>query len=274
MKPHDRTLSHGHVRVVDVGAGPTIVLVHGLGGSWQNWAANVCGLAQRHRVIALDLPGFGASEPYAGTVSMGQYVATLVELLDDLGVEQATFVGNSMGGLLTIETAVRHPDRVEAAVLVCSGGMPLTSVRHRLITIPQVRLINRLLRLNLSRWAVRRSRRVRLLLGGRVFHDSSSIQPELLNAALAGLSAPGFVAAAVAGAEYDARISGPDVGCPTLVIWGADDPLLPVSMGRELHRLIVDSTFEVWEQTGHCPMLEHPRRFDDRVAAFVEQHQA
>ncbi|WP_162261024.1 MULTISPECIES: alpha/beta fold hydrolase [unclassified Nocardioides] len=271
MSPHDRRLRHGRVRVVDVGAGPPLVLLHGLGGTWRNWEANIPALARRHRVIAPDLPGFGDSEPYAGRVDAARYVETVVELLDQLDVGTATFVGNSMGGLITMEVAVRHPERVDATVLVCSGGLPLTSARHRLLTLPQARMMNRFLRLHAVRWVVRRSERVRLLLGGRVFHDARSVPPELLGVALRGLAGVGFDAALAAGAGYDARLRAPAIACPTLLLWGREDPLLPVAMGHELHRLIPGSSLEVWDDTGHCPMLEHPARFDERVTAFGEQ---
>jgi pimeloyl-ACP methyl ester carboxylesterase len=265
----DRRLRHGRVRFVELGDGPPLVLLHGLGGNWRNWQANLPALAQRHRVIALDLPGFGGSEPYPGAVTVARYVDTVVELLDQLQIPRATFVGNSMGGLLTIETAVRHPDRVNAAILVCSGGIPLTSLRHRLVTIPQARAVNRVLRLRLSRRAVNQSHLVRLLLGGQIFHDPGTIPPDLLAVALNGLGAPGFGPALAAAAGYDARLRAPAVGCPTLQLWGRQDPLLPLAMGEELHRRIPGSRLEVWDETGHCPMLENPARFDELVTTFV-----
>ena len=274
MTARDVLLSHGRLRVVDVGSGPVLVLLHGLGGTWRNWQANLSALAEHHRVVAMDLPGFGDSELYPGPVTVTRYVETVVELLDRLGIDHATFVGNSMGGLLTIEMAVRHADRVSAAVLVCSGGIPLTSLQHRLVTIPQARAMNHLMRLRLSRWLVRRSQRVRIFLGARVFHDPRTVPPNLLAAALDGLSAAGFGPAADTAARYDARLSAPAVACPTLVLWGADDPLLPVAMGRQIRRLIPGSELEVWERTGHCPMLEHPARFDERVLSFAAQEQA
>jgi hypothetical protein len=105
----EANLSHGPIQFVDEGHGPALLLIHGLGGNWQNWQANLDGLARCYRVIAPDLPGFGRSEPYRGDVTMTRYADTIVEFLDVLGIEQITFVGNSMGGLLSIEAAVRPP---------------------------------------------------------------------------------------------------------------------------------------------------------------------
>jgi pimeloyl-ACP methyl ester carboxylesterase len=128
-----------HIEYVDQGSGPVLLLVHGLGGNLQSWLANIPTLSARHRVIALDLPGFGRSDPLTAGVTMASYADVAIELLDRLGVASATFVGNSMGGLLTIEAAARHPDRVDAAVLACSGGIPLTTWRHRLVILPAQR---------------------------------------------------------------------------------------------------------------------------------------
>jgi pimeloyl-ACP methyl ester carboxylesterase len=274
MIARDHHLSHGCVRVVDMGEGPPLVLLHGLGGTWRNWAYNLPGLSKRHRVIAFDLPGFGASVPYAGSVTMERYVDTIVELLDRLGIERATFAGNSMGGLLTIETAVRHPDRVHAAILVNSGGLPLTSRRHRFVTIPQARVFHMLMRSRRVR-GVATSSWGRRILGRQLVHDPQAIAPAALIHALTGLGAPGFAPALKAGTRYDARVRAPRVGCPTLVLWGREDRLLPVSTGEQLHRLIPGSELVVWDATGHCPMLEHPLRFETLMATFTtrqEQH--
>jgi pimeloyl-ACP methyl ester carboxylesterase len=273
MNERDHLLAHGRVRVVDIGDGPPLVLIHGLGGNWRNWLANLPALAQRHRVIALDLPGFGRSEAYADGVTMERYADTVVELLDLLGVEQATFVGNSMGGLLTIETAARHPDRVNAAILVSSGGIPLTSLRHRVITIPQSRAVNGLLRRRYARRAMAIPQ-VRHLIGSRIVHDPGKMPARLLSVALNGLGAPGFGTALDAALTYDARIRAPAVACPTTVLWGREDRLLPLALGEELQLLIPDSRLVVWDAIGHCPMLEDPARFDELVTAFVAETRA
>ncbi len=274
MIEHDRTLSHGLVRVVVLGTGPPLLLIHGLGGTWRNWEANIRPLAANHRVITLDLPGFGMSAPYVGTVSVHRYVDTIVELLDDLSVDRAVLVGNSLGGLLTIETTARHPERVAAVVLVDSGGIPLTSLKERLWTLPGSHLLNRLLRRDRIRRAVGSSQGLRNIISKQIFHDPSKIPLDLLPGLVQGLGAPGFSAALAAGHTYDARQRAPQITCPAMVLWGREDPLLPVSMGHELHNLIPQSHFEVWERTGHCPMLEDAHRFNALVSAFVQDHWA
>ena len=265
-------LGHGTVRFVDRGAGAVLLLVHGLGGNWQNWLANVDGLAARYRVIAPDLPGFGASQRYRGAVTMTRYADTLIELLDVLGVEAATFVGNSMGGLLSIEAAVRHPGRVRAALLVCSGGIPLTTLRHRAVLLPGSLALNTALRRPEIRRAALSQPMVRRAIAARIVHQPHHIDVAHLRDALDGLGAQGFQTALRAGLRYDAHTRAPQVRCPTLILWGRRDRLLPLWMGEQLHSLIEHSSLAVWDDTGHCPMMEQPQRFNTLVDAFARLH--
>ena len=207
-------LRHGTVVHTDVGSGAPVVLVHGLGGNWQNWLANIPALAAHHRVVALDLPGFGHSSGYAGQVTMARYADTLVELLDQLDIPAATLVGNSLGGLLTIEAAVRHPERVTAAVLVCSGGIPLTTLRHRLVLLPLGLAINQTLRPGPLRRALLAQSLTRHAIAAAIVHDPRAIDRRRLIAALDGLGARGFGPALSAGLRYDAHGRAPDVRCP------------------------------------------------------------
>lgn len=260
---------HGHVNYVDQGQGPALLLIHGIGGNWQNWLGTINGLASQHRVIALDLPGFGRSEPLTSGLGVPQYADALIELLDLLAIERATLVGNSMGGALTIEAAARHPDRVAAAVLACSAGIPLTGWRHKAVTIPLGLAVNLTLRHTRVRHAVIGRPRLRRAIASRIVHDARATDQRLLAEALNGLGSASFSAVLRAGAGYDLRPQARRMQCPTLVLWGARDRLLPLPMGEELHRLIDRSQLVVWDDSGHAPMIEHPERFQVLVSEFV-----
>jgi pimeloyl-ACP methyl ester carboxylesterase len=267
----EERLSCGEVRLVEMGTGTPLVLLHGLAGNWQSWLANLSALSAHHRVIAIDLPGFGHSALCTGAITMEGYADTVVELLDRLGIDRATLIGNSMGGLITIEAAARHPERIAAAILVCSGGIPLTGWRHRLVVIPLLLTLHNLLRhVGLRRWALARPWRMRLLAGG-IVHRPREVPAPLLSEALSGLGAPGVTAALRAGLGYDARRRAPRLTCPTLLLWGREDRVVPLWMGEELHALIPHSRLVVWDGVGHCPMLEAPERFDELVESFVAQ---
>ena len=267
----DEQLSHGHVRLLDAGDGPPLLLLHGLGGNWQNWLGNLPGLTDRHRVIAPDLPGFGRSEPFRGAVTVPRLSGAIVELLDRLEVPHATFVGNSMGGLLTIETAAAHPARVAGAVLVCSGGIPLTTPRYRLALLPLVRVLNRGLRFRLVRGGLLGNDLTLRALAATVVSDPARISSQRLRAALSDLGAPGLLPTLRGGRAYDARPRARQVSCPTQILWGREDRLLPLRMGEELHRLIPQSRLTVWDRAGHGPMIEYPERFNELVATFADR---
>src|SRR3954453_20687408 len=115
---------HGsRVNYVEMGSGPPVVLVHGLSGCWQNWLENIPHLARRHRVVALDLAGFGESELPGEEISIPGYGRFLDAFLDEIQVERAALVGNSMGGFIAAETAISHPSRVDKLVLVSAAGL-------------------------------------------------------------------------------------------------------------------------------------------------------
>src|ERR1700691_4160488 len=117
------------VNTIDLGEGPAIVFVHGLSGSWPNWLEQLPVLAQTHRGIAIELPGFGHSPMPNEQITISAYARTLDGLLETLGVSAATVVGNSMGGFVSTELAIASPQRVERLVLVSAAG--ISTYRHR-----------------------------------------------------------------------------------------------------------------------------------------------
>src|SRR3984885_14510777 len=116
-------LSKFRVHFVEAGTGPVVVLLHGSGpgatGS-TNFSPNIGPLSTRFRVIAVDMPGWGESDPQTNETGR-DHVAVLVELLDELGIEKASLVGNSLGGMTSVATAVKHPDRVSSPITM---GVP------------------------------------------------------------------------------------------------------------------------------------------------------
>ena len=115
---HGRPISYRQV-----GSGPVVLLVHGLGATMGVWDDVVDVLAGRCTVITLDLPGHGGSGPPAGDYSLGAYACVLRDLLDALGHERATIVGHSLGGGVAMQFCYQFPERVDRVVLVASGGL-------------------------------------------------------------------------------------------------------------------------------------------------------
>jgi len=117
------TLHGDELAYTDLGAGPPVVLVHGLMSSSKTWTAQVERLAGRHRVVSPDLFGHGESAKPVGDYSLSAHAASLRDLFDAIGVDSGTLVGHSLGGGIVLQFAYLFPDRVDAIVLVSSGGL-------------------------------------------------------------------------------------------------------------------------------------------------------
>jgi pimeloyl-ACP methyl ester carboxylesterase len=266
------------VNVIELGSGPPLLLIHGL-SCWQSWLENISYFARDHRVIAMDLPGFGASQPPAEPISISGYARMLDALCDALGVERAAVVGNSMGGFIGAELAIRFPARVERLCLAPAIGLNMEHVRQERRKSIGNRVENLLffglaLLAVRSELPVRRSGLRKKLLALIVTHPDRLPGALVLHVIRATGRATGFAAALDAITNYPIRDRLGEIVCPTLIIWGAEDRLVPVSDATELEWLIPNSRKLIYDDTGHLPMLERPARFNADVRAFLEQAQA
>lgn len=266
------------VNVLDVNPGsgrPAVVFLHGLAGCWQNWLENLAPLAADHRVIAIDLPGFGESPMPARAISVPGYARIVVELLDELGIDRATIVGNSMGGFVGCEIAIRYPQRVERLVLVAGAGLSLRHMRHERRRGPRARLEN-LLFFGLGRLArhtdlVVRSRHLRRALLLLIVAHPERLSGPLIVEQAHGAGKPGFDDALDAMIAYPIRDRLGEIACPALIVWGEEDRLVPVRDAAEFEWLIGDARKVVYRDTGHMVMLERPDRFNADLRAFLER---
>jgi pimeloyl-ACP methyl ester carboxylesterase len=272
---HTATIRGREVTYVDIGDGPNdpIVFVHGLGACWQTWLENLPHFARRHRCIAMDLPGFGASEMPAEDVSIERYAQIVDELVRGLGIERAAVIGNSMGGFIAIEMALRFSTSVSRLVLVSAAVFWQEYRRAKpLVTLAQASdaVVGRAL-VGSEALLVRRPklRAASLAFGG--FHLphllSRELQAELLKTAK---RTDGFLPALQALASFPLREELPKVEAPTLVVWGTHDTLVGAEHADELERLIPNSRKVVMERTGHVPMLERPGRFNQVTEEFLD----
>src|SRR5262249_45328254 len=128
------------MNVVDTGGdGPPLLLIHGLGGVWQNWLLTIPAFMDRYRVVAPDLPGFGGSEMPTGRISIQGYARVVDELCTRLGRESPDVIGNSMGGFIGAELALAFPTRVKTLVLVSAAGLSVDSIKKEpLLTIARM----------------------------------------------------------------------------------------------------------------------------------------
>lgn len=262
------------IEYVDLGEGPAIVWIHGLGACWQTWLENLPRFARDHRCVALDLPGFGRSEMPEDEISIESYGRVVNDFCDALGIERATIVGNSMGGFIGAELAIRSGTRVDRLVLVSAAVFWQEYRRARpLLTLAQATEAS-VGRAIVGGQAMMKSRpRLRAaalaMSGFRYPHlIPRELQVELIRTAR---RTPGFVPALGALGSYPLREELPRIECPTLIVWGTHDTLVSVKHAHDLETLIPDARKVIFERTGHVPMIERPERFNAVLDEFLAE---
>jgi pimeloyl-ACP methyl ester carboxylesterase len=267
---HSCSVHGARVNYVEMGSGPPLVFVHGLSGCWQNWLENIPHFARSHRVVAVDLPGFGESELPREEISIPGYGRFIDAFLGEIGVERTVIVGNSMGGFIAAETAISHPSRVEKLVPVSAAGLARVTNRRLDAVERAARLFQPASAAVLARREslVKRPGLRRVILYG-IAKYPERLAPELCYEVASGAGKPGFMDAFNAIIAYDFRDRLPQISSPTLIVWGRDDRIVPVSGAYEYERLIPGARRVIYEDTGHLPMLERPARFNALLDEFL-----
>lgn len=272
-----RTRLHGHEVAYRAAGerGPAIVLVHGITSTSANWDAVLGRLGAEHRVVAPDLYGHGESAKPRGDYSLGAFASGIRDLVQSLGIDRATIVGHSLGGGVAMQLSYQFPDLAERLVLVDSGGLGAeVSPLLRAATLPGAELVLPLLTqpglLNAGAGAGRLLARLGLQVGTDVREMARGHATLADRGARQAFLSTLRAIVDVAGQRVDAR----DrlylaAELPTLIVWGARDPIIPVAHGRAAQRLIPGSRLEVFADAGHFPHVEEPDRFADLLAGFI-----
>jgi pimeloyl-ACP methyl ester carboxylesterase len=260
------------VNYVELGSGSGIdlILVHGLSGCWQNWLENIPHFARNHRVIALDLPGFGASPMPPWAISVERYGRLLHDFVAALGVGDCVVVGNSLGGFISAEAAIRRPGRFERLALLSAAGVSHSRMRREPAEMAgRLAVAASPLILKLQDRGLRRPR-ARQWAFRMVFHHPLRVRPELLWEFFHnGAGRPGFLPAIAALIGYDILDRLTEVEVPTLLVWGRDDRIVPPEDAAEYGARLRNSQTVIFADTGHVPMAERPVRFNRLLEAFL-----
>ena len=256
---------------VEMGEGPPLLFVHGLSGCWQNWLENILHFSRTHRVIAVDLPGFGASPMPPWEISIPAYGRFLRDFCERLGVDRCSLVGNSMGGFISTELAITEPERVDDLVLVSAAG--ITWARARREPAAMLARVGRAaapLALRFQMSAIRRPGFRKRAFGG-VFFDPNGLRPEVLwENVVPAFQSPGYFNAMTNLVGYDIRDRLMEIGVPTLIIWGRNDRVVPVPAAVSYQKRIGDNAeLVIFDRCGHVPEIERPVRFNRVLEEFL-----
>jgi pimeloyl-ACP methyl ester carboxylesterase len=256
---------------VAAGSGMPLLFLHGLGGHWGHWEANIPALAQHYRVYAPDIVGFGLSDkPQAADRNLEFLLRCLRGFLDVQEIAQAVVIGNSMGGFLALQMALTYPQRISALGLVAAAGLGPEigwilrlqglPILGDLVTIPNRRLV---------RLAMR-----------SIFYDQSKATPKIVEEHYQHFCRPGARQCYLAvirngiglhGQRYVLLDQLPQISVPTLIVWGAEDRLLPVRQARAAAARLPHSRLHILPECGHCPQMEKPEEFNRLVLDFLAE---
>ncbi|MBX3506122.1 MAG: alpha/beta hydrolase [Parvibaculum sp.] len=262
-----------HIRDEGNPSGPVLVLVHGSNASLHTWEPWVAELGGSYRIVSMDLPGHGLT----GRVPDDDYsreamAAFVIEVMDAVGAERFAIAGNSMGGGVAAMVTLEHPERVSALILVDAAGIPVerdandVPLAFRIASMP---VISKVMRYVLPRSLVEEGVR-------KVFVDQSKVTDEMvaryfdLSLHEGNREATRIRFAQNAARDevaFAARLG--EISVPTLVMWGDQDGLIPVSAADEFKARIPQAELVIYENVGHIPMEEVAEESAAAVAAFL-----
>jgi pimeloyl-ACP methyl ester carboxylesterase len=242
---------------------PAVILLHGLGGDMSQWAATVPALAGKYHVYVPDQVGFGKSDKPITNYR----VAMLVEFLDvfcrKLGVQKATLVGNSLGGWTAAAFAVAHPEKVDKLVLVDAAGYTPKRWGGPEMTREVLAGLNPSTTEDFKR------------LLGLVLYNKAILNDQFIETALAnklkrgdGYTINSFIESILRGEDFlDGKVK--TVKAPTLVIWGKEDGLTPLGIGKAFVEDIPGAQLVVIDNCGHVPQMEKAAEFNSALLKFL-----
>ena len=265
----------GRISYVEAGQGDPVVALHGLGGTKASFLPTLAALADSHRVIALDLPGFGESDkPIGAPYDAPWFARVVLEALEALDVDRPHLVGNSMGGRIALETGMRDPDRVGRIVLLC----PALAWLRRGRFAPVVRLLRpELGLLQVAPRPVVEEVVRRIVPGSREGWAAAGVD-EFLRAYLTPRGRAAFYAAA-----RNIYLDEPDgdsgfwnrlgsLECDSLFVWGRQDQLVPVGFRRHVQSALPRAEHVVLP-CGHVPQVEAPEQTHAAMRRFFSDRE-
>ncbi len=267
-----------HIRCLTAGSsGSPIVLLHGGGAdsATLSWSLTIETLAQQHRVYAPDLPGYGESDRPDVTYTTDYYLKFVCDLLDALNLKRTSVAGLSMGGGLALALALNHPDRVDKPIPVDSYGLQSHVVMHQLSY-----LVVWTPGLNEMTWSMMRHSDWMLRYSLRsILRNPAAITAELITELKREAHRPHAGRAFHSYQKQEVLWNGlrtcfmprlREITAPTLIIHGAQDPLVPLALAQQAQQIIPHCQLHVIDQCSHWSQRDNPTEFNRVIAEFLK----
>lgn len=262
-------LSGSEIFVVEKGEGENIIFANGIAAPVYTWRKVIPSLSKNFHIYALDYKGTGFSEKPKQGYSIDEFSKEILELMKCKKIDKAILVGNSLGGEVSLNFAIRYPEKVKALILIDTAGYQC----NKEITALLVRLI----RFKAAGKLIRRlasKRFARKIIKWALYNDDL-ISKEMVNAYYNPMRTEGAIEAFIQLVKnlsftefhYD-KVK--EITVPTLIIWGSEDKWIPVSDAYKFHRDIKNSKLIILEHCGHAPQEEKPEEVSKLIKEFVE----
>ncbi|CAN5754707.1 alpha/beta fold hydrolase [soil metagenome] len=263
--PQEKTVTvfGAKIRYLEAGdaAKPTVILLHGLGASAESWQLTIPALSQNYHIIAPDQVGFGKSDKPLLKYRVGTFVDFLDKFMAELKIEKAHLVGNSMGGWVAALTAIKYPNRVEKIVLADAAGIvPAT------VNTDEIYQLN-----NSTRDEIRAN--LKLIFATPAFQNNEALVDQFMTQRV--LANDGYtinqIIESIKRREDFLNDRLGEIKKTTLIIWGKQDGLLPVSDAEIFKKGIAGSELIVFDNCGHVPQFEKALDFNKAVLGFLQK---
>lgn len=270
-------LSGVNVHFVEAGKGPPLLFLHGLGGAWRDWSANLPAFAATHQVMALDFPGSGESDKPEVQYSIEWLTEVVERFLQERKIEGVTLVGHSMGGLVALNLAARPNSRVK--MLIVTDAVGIGDKAEFLGYAMSKKIMGADTRWGSLEGFLKNEFRAmadsfikdQKPKTAREFFESIPKNPFTGNSFLPMTPNVQMTASIL---DFDIRPKLASILQPTLILWGAKDPVASPQDASFLQKEIRSSSLILFPDSGHSPMMDQPSLFNRELGKFVQAGEA
>lgn len=247
-----------------------LVLLHGTASSLHTFDAWATDLKKVKRIVRMDMPGFGLTGPFPDRhYRINDYVDFLAHFLVAKGINKCILAGNSLGGEIAFQFTLTYPERVERLILIDAAGYPINSKSVPIVfTFARIPVLNKFMTFVTPRFIVKGSLE-------NVYADPSKVTASLIDRyfelSLRAGNRQAFIDRINSGYDTGSLVQIKNIQQPTLLIWGEQDLLIPISNAYRFHHDLPNDTLVIIKNTGHVPMEESPTESMEAVMAFLKK---